>query len=169
MNYRHKDNSARAMLQSNLIINNYKESDNKKIKTLSEYLSSTSSKQLDLSKFEIKLDDDGELVSNIINRFYLSLDEPEYLINIKFDQFQANEFSEKIKSLAKHIYGDTNLYYIIMYFNNINHPSELSANLLKNKGLYVLNETGLSKLNEIIQFISTKSASSDYGSEVLAL
>lgn len=167
MQYRHKDNSARAMLQSNIINNPYKKINT--WRTLDEYLSDTESKRVDLSKFEIKLNEDGSLAKNILNRFYLSLDDPKYLVKLKFDFTQANEFSEKLKSIAKHIYGDTSFFYIIMYFNNINHPSELSSNFLMKNGLVVLNETGLNKLNEIVQFISSKSASSDYGSEVLGI
>lgn len=168
MIFRNKDNSARAMLQSKLIPNEFAKK--RTWRTLDEYLSDTEQSRIDLSKFEIKMgrNEDSDL-KNIINRFFLSLDDPKYLITIKFDYYQANEFSEKIKSLAYHIYGDTRFFYIIMFFNNINHPSELSLNFLMENGLVVLNETGLEKLNSIIQFITSKSASSDYGSEVLGL
>lgn len=167
MDYRYKDNSARAMLQSNIVSNQY--ATTTKWKNLSEFLNDNTKSRLGLENFEITLNDDGSLMENILNRFYLSLDYESYLLKIKFDHYQANEFSEKVKSLAKHIYGDTKLYYIIMYFNNINHPSELSSNYLMNNGLIVLNETGLDKLNEIIQFITSKTASSDYGTEVLGV
>lgn len=166
MEFRHKDNSSRAMLEQPLIANNYSSKDS--WSTLSQYLNdSQKNRILDLSKFEI-VDKEG-FITNIINRFFLSLDDPRFLVKIKFDYFQANEFSEKIKSIAKHIYGDTTFYYLIMYFNNIKHPSELSSNFLTNNGLVVLNSTGLDKLNEIIQFITSKSSSSDYGEGVLGL
>ena len=166
MDFRHKDNSSRAMLEQPLIANNYAYKDS--WSSLSQYLNDTlKNRVLDISKFEI-VDKDG-FVSNIVNRFFLSLDNPQYLVKIKFDHFQANEFSEKVKSIAKHIYGDTTFYYLIMYFNNIKHPSELSTNFLMNNGLVVLNSTGLDKLNEIIQFITSKSSSSEFGEGVLGL
>lgn len=166
MDFRNGDNSSRNIINSTLIQNEYGGTDS--WSSLGDFLSTEPSRrQLDLSKFEIinKMGYD----SIILNRFFLSLEDPRYLTKIKFDHFQANELSEKIKSIAKHVYGDTCFYYLIMYFNNITHPSELSVNYLMNNGLVVLNGTGLNKLNEVVQFISSKSASAEEGEGVLGL
>lgn len=165
--FRNKDNSTRNIIGFTIVQNDYAKSDT--IRTVKDFLiGEKTNRELDLKNFEIQ-SRDKKFIDNVLNRFFLCLESPEYMARVKFDEYQARELSERIKSCSLHIYGDTELYYLIQFLNNISHPSELSSNFLTNNGLLVLTSKGLDKLKETITFIKAKSASSEHGEEVLSL
>lgn len=92
-------------------------------------------------------------VHNILNEFYSWLvGNPQFFDRLVFDKYTSVYFEFKPKSIAKYIYGNTELYYIITLFNDIQHPSDLTRQYLKTQGLMYLNMTGMKALHDIIIF-----------------
>lgn len=94
------------------------------------------------------------LTQNILNEYMAFLtDKEEYFTLVTLDKYAAILFQYKSRSLAKYLYGDTSMYWIITFFNeDIQHDSDLTANYLRNNGLVVLNSKGLEALDKLVTF-----------------
>jgi len=75
---------------------------------------------------------------------------PELFTRVTFDDRTALLFEYKIHSLSNYLYGTTELYWIILLFNEIDDNSDLTRVFLKEKGILALNSDGIGLLNEIL-------------------
>lgn len=93
------------------------------------------------------------LKHNVLIKYLWAIyDNPDYITNYRLNIYLANECEFKSKSLAKVLYGDTEMYWIILMLNDISHESELSKDMLMNKGVMVLNGNGLTYLTKLLNF-----------------
>lgn len=77
---------------------------------------------------------------------------PSMFTKIKFDIKAATYMEYRIYTLAQHLYGDPNLFYIIYYFNDIQHPSDLTRERLVTEGIWALNTHGIDTLRKVLVF-----------------
>lgn len=105
------------------------------------------------SIFKFETSNNIGLTQNILDRYipYLE-DKPELFSRVVFDKYIANLCEFKSRSIAKYLYGDTSLFYMIMTFNDLQHDSELTAQYLRTSGLKMLNGKGFEELNKLLGF-----------------
>lgn len=119
-------------------------------------------KVVDLSLF--KFDSflyDGSVV-NILNDFFSWLvANPQFFNKLECDIYKASYFEYKPKLISKHLYGTTELSYIITYFNDIQHDAEITRDMLMTKGIVYLNQEGLHALEKILSFKEFMEANDD--------
>lgn len=109
-------------------------------------------KDNNLSKYNImqfEATNDTGNVQNIINRYVSWL--AQFTTKVEFDIYTASHMSERPFQLARYFYGDENLFWIIMVFNNIDHPSTLTKDYLMTNGLVVLTARGIEMLRQILK------------------
>lgn len=119
--------------------------------TLEALMSLDNESDFNIHKFESE--HSSGLTQNILDRYIAFLeDKPELFTRVKFDRYIANMCEFKSRSIAKYLYGNTQLFYLIQYFNDISHDSELTASYLRETGLKMLNGKGFEMLNKILIF-----------------
>lgn len=91
-------------------------------------------------------------IQNILNDYYGYLYNGNFLHRLRFDQYAVHHFAFKPNSIAKWLYGDTNMAYTLFLFNDIQHESDLTPQFLESEGLLVLNKEGLRALDKILTF-----------------
>lgn len=115
---------------------------------------------LSLFKFDSFMYDGS--VNNILNDFFSWLvANPQYFNRLNCDKYKATYFEYKPKLISKHLYGTTELSYIITYFNDIQHDAELTKDMLMTKGVLYLNQEGLHALEKILSFKEFMEANDD--------
>lgn len=77
---------------------------------------------------------------------------PEFFQRVKMDKHQAAIMEFKSRLIAKSFYGDSNLFYTILIFNDIVHESELTKDMLENQGIIALTDAGMDALQKILDF-----------------
>lgn len=100
--------------------------------------------------------------TNVISIFQSALYDTAYFTKIKFTELEARTYAFKIKPLAYDIWGNTDSFFIIMFLNNLRVAGDLTIEKLKD-GIYILNNTGMSRLKSLLEFIkSQKFEKGDY-------
>ena len=117
---------------------------------------------IDLSLFKFDSFMYDGTVANILNDFFSWLvANPQYFSRLNCDIYKATYFEYKPKLISKHLYGTTELSYIITYFNDIQHEAELTRDMLMTKGVLYLNQEGLHALEKILSFKEYMEANDD--------
>lgn len=106
---------------------------------------------LSLFKFDSFLYD-GSVVNVLSDFFSWLIANPNFFHVMKCDIYKATYFEYKPKLISKYLYGTTELSYIITYFNDIQHDSELTKDMLMTRGFVYLNQEGLHALEKILSF-----------------
>lgn len=88
-------------------------------------------------------------IQNIINRYVTWL--AQFTVRVEIDVVTASHFSERPMQLARYFYGDENLFWVIMVFNNIEHPSSITKDWLMTNGIVALNARGIEMLRQILK------------------
>lgn len=115
---------------------------------------------LSLFKFDSFMYDGS--VNNILNDFFSWLiANPSFFNRMTCDIYKATYFEYKPKLISKHLYGTTELSYIITYFNDIQHDAEITRDMLMTKGILYLNQEGLHALEKILSFKEFMEANDD--------
>ncbi|MGL5316959.1 MAG: hypothetical protein ACRC92_27115 [Peptostreptococcaceae bacterium] len=153
--YRSGDNHERRIIRASLMDNQLPK--DQVPASLGKFLETDKNTQGVMMKFEVEVAKD-EVVKNVLNKYLIQLDDEDFVTTVQLDEELAGSFSEKPHSLSLFLYGTTKMYYTIMMLNNINHPAELSRNLLVNTGIKVFNSNGIKKLSELAGFIRRKNA-----------
>jgi len=74
---------------------------------------------------------------------------PDLFKWIQFDDYAAIHFAMKWHSLSDYLYGTTELFWVIPFFNNISDPTEMTRDYLKKYGIWALKQEGL----DILEYV----------------
>lgn len=107
---------------------------------------------LDWYVFDSKHDDGDYPTTNILSD-YMSwmMNHNEFFQKVKFNKYASVYLEYKPHTIAYSVYGNPHMFYILMVFNDIYHPSDFTRDRLENQGIMVLNSNGIEALRKILE------------------